>query len=77
MIYNLSSTTQKNLKKNKNKNKNKTKKKQLPGCYIKVEEISRTFQGVAKKFKDFSRTTPKIQGLLKTVRGYHLCGTKS
>ena len=80
MIYNLSSTTQKNLKKKtkiKTKTKTKPKKKQLPGCYIKVEEISRTFQGVAKKFKDFSRTTPKIQGLLKTVRGYHLCGTKS
>ena len=45
MIYNLSSTTQ----------KNNNNKKQLPGCYIKVEEISRTFQELHLKFKDFSR----------------------
>ena len=30
-------------------------------------ENSRTFQGLAQKFKDFSRTSPKIQGLFKTV----------
>ena len=29
---------------------------------------SETFQGLAQKFKDFSRTSPKIQGLFKTVR---------
>ena len=31
---------------------------------FKVEENSRTFQGLAQKFKDFS---PKILGLLRTV----------
>ena len=63
MIYHLSSTTQKN------------KKKQLPGCYIKVEEISRTFHGVAKKFKDFSRlcegttrVAPRADDLLPSRR---------
>ena len=35
---------------------------------FKVEENSRSFQGLARKFKDFSRTSPKIQGLFKTVR---------
>ena len=34
---------------------------------FKVEENSRTFQGTME-FKDFSRTSPKIQGLFKTVR---------
>ena len=33
-----------------------------------VEENSRNFQGQAQKFKDFSRTFRKIQGLFKTVR---------
>ena len=44
---------------------------------FKVEENSGTFQGLAKKFKDFSgkmefknfsRTSPKIQELFKTLR---------
>ena len=35
---------------------------------FKVEENSRPFQGLTQKFKDFSRTSPKIQGLFKTVR---------
>ena len=39
---------------------------------FKVEENSRTFQGLAQKFKDFSRTSPKIQGLFKTVRTLRL-----
>ena len=34
----------------------------------KKQKYSRTFQGLAQKFKDFSRTSPKIQGLFKTVR---------
>ena len=40
-------------------------------CTFKVDENSRIFQGLAQKFmefKDFSRTSPKIQGLFKTVR---------
>ena len=32
-----------------------------------VEENSRTFQG-KMEFKDFSRTSPKTQGLFKTVQ---------
>ena len=35
---------------------------------FKFEENSRTFQGLAQKFTDFSRTSPKLQGLFKTVR---------
>ena len=47
----------------------KSIRKFFPGHYtFKVEENSRTFQGLAQKFKDFSRTSPKIQGLFKTVR---------
>ena len=34
---------------------------------FKVEGNSRTFQGLAQTFKDFSRASPKIQGLFKTV----------
>ena len=51
---------------------------------FKVEENSRTFQGLIHRnsmtfqgkmeFKDFSRTPPKIQGLFKTVRT--LCTVK-
>ena len=40
----------------------------------KVQESLRTFQGLAHKFKDFPRTPPKIQGLLKTVRALLLEG---
>ena len=35
---------------------------------FKVEENSRTFQGLAPKFKDFSRRPPKIKGLFNTVK---------
>ena len=28
----------------------------------------KNIQGLAQKFKDFSRTSPKIQGLFKTVK---------
>ena len=39
---------------------------------FKVEENSRTFKG-KMEFKDFSRTSPKIQGLFKTVRALVKC----
>ena len=35
---------------------------------FKVEENSRTFQGLTQTFKDFSRTPPEIQGLFMTVQ---------
>ena len=35
---------------------------------FKVEESSRTFQGLAQKFKNFSRTSPKMQGLSNTAQ---------
>ena len=49
-----------------------TSKKALKNTFqttaFKVEGNSRTFQGLAQTFKDFSRASPKIQGLFKTVR---------
>ena len=39
--------------------------KTLQATSFKVEENSVTFQGLPLKFKDFSRTSPKIQGLFK------------
>ena len=56
MIYILSWTTK------------KEQKNSFQTTTFKVEENSRTFQGLAQKFKALSRTSPKIQGLLKTVR---------
>ena len=66
MIHILSWTTQKH------------QKNTFQANTFKVEEKSGTFQGLAQKFKDFSRkkwnsrtfprTSPKIQGLFKTVR---------
>ena len=56
--------------------KQKASKNSFQVTTFKVEENSRTFQGLAQKlrifegkmeFKDFSRTFPKIQGLFKTV----------
>ena len=55
MIHILSWTTKKH------------QKNSFQATTFKVEENSRTFQGLAQKFKDFSRTSPKIQGLFKTV----------
>ena len=55
MIYILSSTTRKALKNT------------FQATTFKVQENSRTFQGLAQTFKDFSRASPKIQGLFKTV----------
>ena len=54
MIYILSSTTRKALKNT------------FQATAFKVEENSRTFQGLAQTFKDFSRKNG-IQGLFKTV----------
>ena len=54
MIYILSSTTRKALKNT------------FQATTFKVEENSRTFQGLAQTFKDFSRKNG-IQGLFKTV----------
>ena len=48
--------------------KQKASKNSFPVTTFKVEQNSRTFQGLAQKFKDFSRTFPKIQGLFKTLR---------
>ena len=45
--------------------KPKTIKNTFQAATLKAEENSRTFQGLAKKFKDFSRTSTKIQGFLK------------
>ena len=66
MIYILSWTTKKHLKNT------------FQATSFKVEENSRTFEGLAQKFKDFSRKN-EIQGLLKdlhrnlrTSQGLHL-----
>ena len=50
----------------------KSIKKHFPGHYIQrlfkdLRRNLRTFQG-KMEFKDFSRTSPKIQGLFKTVQ---------
>ena len=45
----------------------KALKNSFQAISFKAEENSRTFQG-KMEFKDFSRTSPKIQGLFKTVR---------
>ena len=45
--------------------KPKTIKNTFQATTLKAEENSRTFQGLAKKFKDFSRTSTKIQGFFK------------
>ena len=44
-----------------------SKLKKIQGLFKALHTNSRTFQG-KMEFKDFSRTPPKIQGLLKTVR---------
>ena len=44
--------------------KQKASKNSFQATKFKVEENSRTFQGLAKKFKDFSRKNG-IQGLFK------------
>ena len=54
MIYILSWTTKKH-------------QNSVQATTFKVKESSRTFQGLAQKCKDFSRTSPNIQRLFKTV----------
>ena len=44
-----------------------SKLKKIQGLFKDLHRNLRTFQG-KMEFKDFSRTSPKIQGLLKTVR---------
>ena len=44
-----------------------SKLKKIPGLFKDLHRNLRTFQG-KMEFKDFSRTSPKIQGLFKTVR---------
>ena len=46
----------------------KSSKNTCQATTFKVEENSRTFKGLAQKFKDFSRTSFKIQGLFETAR---------
>ena len=62
MIYILSLTTQKALKTLSRPPRSKLKK-----IFNDLHRNLRTFQG-KMEFKDFSRTSPKIQGLVKTVR---------
>ena len=57
-----------------NKNRQKTLSrplhlnlKKIQGLFKDLHRNLRTFQG-KMEFKDFSRTSPKIQGLFKTVR---------
>ena len=50
----------------------KASKDSFEATTFKVEENSRTFKG-KMEFKDFSRTSPKIQGLFKTVRALVKC----
>ena len=45
----------------------KFKVEEIQGLYKDLHRHLRTFQG-KMEFKDFSRTSPKIQGLFKTVR---------
>ena len=65
MIYILSLTTQKALKTLSGPPRSKLKK--IQGIFNDLHRNLRTFQG-KMEFKDFSRTSPKIQGLVKTVR---------
>ena len=46
---------------------NKASKNTFQATTFKFDENSRTFQGLAQKFKDFSRKNG-IQGLFKTVQ---------
>ena len=54
----------------------KTIKNTFQATTFNVEENSRTFQGLVQKFKNFPRTSPKIQGLVKTVRALELLSLK-
>ena len=65
MIYILSWTTKKHQKTLSKPLNSKLKK--IQGLFKDLHRNLRTFQG-KMEFKDFSRTSPKIQGLFKTVR---------
>ena len=65
MIYILSWTTKKHHKTLSRSLDLKLKK--IQALFEDLHRISRTFQGKFE-FKDFSRTSPKIQGLFKTAR---------
>ena len=65
MIYILSWTTKKHQKTLSRPLHSKLKK--IQGLFKDLHRNLRTFQG-KMEFKDFSRTSPKIQGLFKTVR---------
>ena len=43
----------------------KVSKNTFQATTLKVEENSRTFQGLAQKFNDFSRTCTEIEGIFK------------
>ena len=58
MIFILSSTTKKH------------QKNSFQATSFKVDENSRTFQGLAQKLKDFSRKN-RIQGLPRKSRTFH------
>ena len=49
-----------------------SKLKKIPGLFKDLHRNLRTFQG-KMEFKDFTRTSPKIQGLFKTVRTLYTC----
>ena len=65
MIYILSWTTKKHQKTLSRPLHSKLKK--IQGVFKDLHRNLRTFQG-KMEFKDFSRTSTKIQGLFKTVR---------
>ena len=65
MIYILSWTTKKRQKILSRPLHSKLKK--IQGLFKDLHRNLRTFQG-KMEFKEFSRTSPKIQGLFKTVR---------
>ena len=65
IIYILSWTTKKHQKTLSRPLHSKLKK--IQGLFKDLHRNLRTFQG-KMEFKDFSRTSPKIQGLFKTAR---------
>ena len=65
MIFLLSWTSKKHQKTLSRPLHSKLKK--IQGLFKDLHRNLRTFQG-KMEFKDFSRTSPKIQGLFKTVR---------
>ena len=69
MIYILSWTSKKHQKILSSSLHSKLKK--IQGLFKDLHRNLRTFQG-KMEFKDFSRTSPKIQGLFKTVRTLQL-----